>query len=137
MNELLKLALMFVTESRGHPRGGGNATRMTAAALCTAFAVVTITAGMACGVAALWIYLAPLIGAAGAALSAAGVFLLLSGILMFVAPSMFRPAENVAVTGEPGTDEIAALLRTSFGRHKGVTLLTALVAGIAAGSAHK
>ena len=137
MDDLLKLALMFVTESHGHPRGGGNVTRMTAAAFCTAFAVVTITAGMACGVAALWIYLAPLIGAAGAALSAAGVFLVLSGILMFVARNMFRPVDSVAVTGEPVTEEIAALLRTSFGRHKGATLLTALVAGIAAGSARK
>lgn len=137
MDELLKLALMFVTESRGLPRGGGNATRMTAVALCTAFAIVTTTAGIACGVAALWIYLAPLIGAAGAALAAAGVFMVMSGILIFVARNMFRPAEHVAVSGAPVADEISALLRTGFGRHKGASLLAALVAGIASGSSHK
>ncbi len=135
MDELLKLALMFVTESRSLQRGGGNASRFTAGAVCTGCAVISVISGFACAVTALWIYLVPVIGAAGAALAAAGIFLILSGVLMFVARSMFQsPVEEAVEETEPLVDDIVGMLRDGFERHKGASLLAAVVAGLAAGS---
>jgi hypothetical protein len=135
MDDLLRLVMMFVAESRAAQRAGIDASRMTTGVLCTGCAMISVIAGIACGVAALWIYLVPIIGSAGAALTAAGIFLVLSGTLMFVARNMFRPApEALADKAEPVVDEIVDLLRDGFERHKGASLLAALVAGLAAGS---
>lgn len=135
MDDLLKLGLMFLTEPRGLQRGAGTAGRMTTGALCTGMAIVAIAAGVACGVAALWIYLIPVIGAAGAALSAAGVFLMTGGALMITARNLFRPASDEGIEDrEPLADALLGILRDGVERHKGASLLAALVAGLTAGS---
>lgn len=135
MDDLLKLGLMFLTETRAGQRGSSNAGRMTTGALYTGMAVVAVTAGIACGVAALWIYLIPVIGPAGAALSAAGVFLITGGALMLIARNLFRPSpDEDMLEREPLADELVGLLRDGVERHKGASLLAALVAGLAAGS---
>jgi hypothetical protein len=138
MDELLKLGLMFLAESRGIQRSGSTASRVTTGALCTGMAIVAVTAGIACGVAALWIYLVPVIGAGGAALSAAGVFLITGGALMMIARNLFRPSpDEIGDDGEPLADELMGILRDGVERNKGASLLAALVAGLAAGSASK
>jgi hypothetical protein len=140
MDELLKLGLMFLTESRGGQRGGASAGRVTTAALCMGLAIVAITAGVACGIAALWIYLIPIIGPAGAALSAAAVFLITGGVLMLVARNLFRTPPRAAIEdadAEPLAEELLGVLREGIERHKGASLLAALVAGLAAGSANR
>jgi hypothetical protein len=130
MENIIKVALMLLTERRsGEPFG---ATRMTTAALCTGFAFVTLVAGTACGLTALWIFLEPHIGHAGAALSVGGILLILSGILLLVARSMFTPGEDSA----PGLaigEELLEELRAGFGDNKGFALIAALVAGLVVG----
>jgi hypothetical protein len=138
MDELLRLGLMFLTETRAMQRGGSTAGRVTTGALCTGMAVVAMTAGIACGVAALWIYLIPVIGAAGAALAAAGVFLITGGALMMIARNLFRPSsDEVVEQAEPLADELMGILREGVERNKGASLLAAVVAGLAAGSASR
>ncbi len=138
MDDLLKLGLMFLTETRAMQRGGSTAGRVTSGALCTGMAIVAVTAGIACGVTALWIDLVPVIGAAGAALSAAGVFLITGGALMMIARNLFRPApDDVVEEVEPIAEELIGILRDGVERNKGASLLAALVAGLAAGSASR
>lgn len=138
MDELLKLGLMFLANSRGIQRGANTASRVTTGALCTGMAIVAVTAGVACGVAALWIFLIPVIGAGGAALSAAGVLLITGGALMLIARSLFHPSpDEVIDEGGPLADEFLGILRDGVERNKGASLLAALVAGLAAGSARK
>lgn len=138
MDEILKLGLMFLAESRGIQRRGSTAGRVTTGALCTGMAIVAVTAGVACGVAALWIYLIPVVGAGGAALSATGVFLITGGALMMVARNFSRPSpDEIMDEDEPIADELIGILRDGVERNKGASLLAALVAGLAAGSASK
>jgi hypothetical protein len=139
MESILKLALMFLADRRGGEPSG--ATRVTAGAACTGFAIVTLMAGIGCATAALWIYLIPRVGEAGAALSVAAVFLVSSGILLLVARNMFTPDAEDAAPGVAGLadmgEELFEELRAGFGNNKSAVVMAALVAGLLAGRASK
>ncbi len=134
MESIIKVALMLLTDRRSGE--GPGATRIGAGALYSGFAVITLGAGLACALAALWLFLAPVIGSAGAALAVAGVLLITSGILMMVARSMFQSDDAGEERPAMGEELMAELLET-FSDHKGVALIAALVAGLVAGSASK
>ncbi len=138
MESILKIALMFLADRRGGEPSAG--TRITAGAVCTALAVMTLVTGIGCGTAALWIFLIPRVGEATAALTVAAVFLVSSGVLMLVARSMFQPDEaeqeeapGLADIGE----ELFEKLCEGLGANKSAVIMAALVAGLLAGRATK
>src|SRR3569623_1319556 len=74
MDKRLKIALLAFTEMRLAQRAKG----FSAAAVCAAIAIFTALGAQACAIAALWIFLAPQVGAAAAALWSALVLLLIT-----------------------------------------------------------
>jgi hypothetical protein len=138
IDSLLKFAVLMLMELRGG--GSGRvASRTAAGAVCGLFAVLTLGAGMACLITALWIYIAPSIGPAGAALVCGGIFLIVSGGLTLVARTMFG-ADSAAAPASVSpllADDMVAQLRRGFEKHKGAALLAALLAGMAAGDAQR
>jgi hypothetical protein len=133
VEKLIKVAMMVLTDRQSGP---GFGARMTTGALCTGFAIIMMTAGLGCAMAALWIFLEPRIGSTGAALTVAGVLLFASGITMLVARSSFTPDEadeNAPVLGE----ELLEELQERFQDHKGLALIVALVAGLVVGRSQR
>jgi hypothetical protein len=136
MDNLIKVALMVLADRRPNTSG---ASRITAGALCTGFAVIAMAAGIACGLAALWIFLIPRVGSAAAALTVAGVLLVSSGVLMLMARSLFS-SDDEDEDGLPRPafgEELLDEFREGFENNKTSALLAALVAGLAAGSASR
>lgn len=138
MESILKIALMFLADRCGVQPSG--ATRTTAGAACTGFALITLVAGIGCAAAALWIFLAPRVGEAAAALSVAAVFLVSSGVLLLVARDMFSPGPD-AQDEPPGLadigEELIEELRAGFDKNKSAVVMAALAAGLLAGRATK
>lgn len=136
MEKLIKIAIMAFTELRSAQRMTG---KISAAAMLSLFAFFTTLGMIGCGVAALWLYLAPTVGNAGAALWSA---ILLFGITVsFGLISYFVIRGNGHVHGATGRaplfDEIGAEVTRAVGQSKGSVLISALLAGMAFGKAHK
>jgi hypothetical protein len=134
MENIIKVALMLLADRR--PGEASGATRITTGALCSGFAFMTMAAGIACGLAALWMFLEPRIGHVGAALTVASILLVLSGILLLVARSMFTPDEDIPAGPAIG-EELMDELRAGFEENKGLALMAALVAGLVFGGRKK
>lgn len=139
MEKLIKIAIMAFTELRSAQRMTG---KISAAAMLSLFAFFTTLGMIGCGVAALWLYLAPRVGDAGAALWSA---LLLFGItvgLGIISYCVIR-GNGQAAPGIGGTarapffDEIGAEITRAVGQSKGSVLLSALLAGMAFGNSRK
>jgi hypothetical protein len=112
------------------------ATRISIMVLCSAFAAVAATGAVGCLVAALWVAALPHLGPAGAALAAAGALGLISLIpiaLVFTIGHRGRRQARVSPDTQTALIEVSRLLKES----KGAMLLGALIAGLAAGSAHR
>lgn len=103
----------------------------------TAVAALMSLAALGCAVAALWLTLAPMTGAAGAALAAAAGLLLAGGATLWARNLLARrraaPPTGAAHTG-PDLAEAALL---TFSANKMALLLGALAAGAAAAEAQR
>ncbi len=97
----------------------------------------TVVAGLGCGMAALWLYLAPQIGAAGAALSVAAVLMVSAGILLLIARSQFQNNQAADDDLPPLGEELFEELREGFEKNKMVALMAAVVAGLLVGNGRK
>jgi hypothetical protein len=133
MDNLLNLALFVLSDVLPAQRKPSNTRRVTTAAILAAFAAVALVAGLGCAVAALWIYLAAMYGALGGAIGSTAVLLILSGALVVIARNQFRDQEKPATGKVSLGEELGAELQLLFTRHKGSALLSALLAGLAAG----
>ena len=135
MENLIKVALMILTD---RPSRQGLGTRITTGALCTGFALITLAAGVACGLAGLWIYLIPVVGPVGAALWIAAILLFVSAMMMLVARAMFTAGEVDDDDEAPALgEELLSGLLEGFSENKTSVLLAALVAGLVAGGMNK
>jgi hypothetical protein len=132
MDKLLNLALFVLSDVLPNERKSANTRRVTTAAVCAALAAAALLAGLGCGVAAIWIYLESVYNPLTAALSCTAVLLVISGALILIARGQFREEQQAGGRSAPG-DGLAQELRYLFLRHKGSALLTALIAGLAAG----
>jgi hypothetical protein len=98
MGSVIKLALAVLTQLSSVQRIAG--PRTIAAILLVLAAAFAGIAAIGCGIAALWIFLIPYIGAAGAALSAAAVLLVLCAVLSTAGYTLLKrnrtPIENIA-----------------------------------------
>ena len=132
MEKLLSLALV-VLDGLALERRAFNTRRLTMAALLTALSGLALLGATGCAVAALWIYLAAAYGPVGGALGSTTVLLILSGALFVAARGQFREGERLAPPKPSLADELTGEAQRLFLRHKGSALLTALLAGLAAG----
>jgi len=98
MDGLIKLVLAVITHVATARRLGTVAPRLIAATVLAVMALMIALGAIGCAVAALWIFLLPQLGPAGAPLVAAGALLVLCGILLGGAYAVLRrqpkPAES-------------------------------------------
>jgi len=136
MGALLRFAAPLLAEVMRAGLGGAGVARRgimaTGLAIAAAFAVL---AAIGCGIAALWIYMIPLVGRGAAPLVCAGAFLVIALLCLVIGKVMWR--ERPSAMGAP-----SALLESLgqidpsgiFGEHKATFLLGALVLGLIIGS---
>jgi hypothetical protein len=129
MDKLFKIAMLAFTEMRLAQR----ASRFSAAAVCAVFGFFTALGTIGCAVAALWIFLAPQVGAAGAALWSAFALLLITVVLAFVAKMSVNGNQHHHGEGGLPLDDVAAELRRGLSNNKTSVLLAALLAGLMMG----
>ena len=141
MESIVRLLLFAVSELRPAERLSAGASRITAAAVLSAAAVVVLTIAMACVIAAGWIALIPIVGPALAALYSAFGLLVVAAVLWLLARNRIKrespeaaregPRGGLqnglnALLGDNGLDDVKRL----WGDHKVPILLAALIAGM-------
>jgi hypothetical protein len=132
MERVLNLLIAALVRSAAAGHGRRAAWRVMSAALMAILAAACALTALGCAVAALWLAMRPLVGPAAALLIAAGALLAVAAALLLAAR---RGVTGRAAPGRgaaPGADATAELARL-VGEHKGVFLLSALLAGLAAG----
>jgi len=126
-SDLVKIALAALQAgaARGEPRSIGYFARIT---LLQLFALLCVVPALGCALVALWIYAAPMLGAAGALLVNSAV-LCAVGFALFVFEQRTRESR---ARSAPSVDVDALLAGGSsfFRRHTALTLVAALLAGV-------
>ena len=136
MEKLIKILIMAFTEMRQAQRMTG---KISTAAMLSVFAFFTTLGMLGCGVASLWIYLAPRVGNAEAALwSAALLFGITAGLgIASYLVLKSKTADDGAPAAAPFLENIGAEIARAVSPSKGSVLLSALLAGMAYGSTRK
>lgn len=133
MSGLLRLVEALLAVGRFTSGLGAALRRGSLALVCVLIAALLAVAAMGCAVAALWIYLLPLLGPVGAPLVAAGALLVLALVLLLVARRALggrAPRTLPASNGVAATADLARLIKD----HKIEMLVAALTAGLVAGA---
>jgi hypothetical protein len=134
MGALLRIAAPLLIELMRAGAGIGGAARR--GALATGLAVGAALAGLVavgCGIAALWIYMVPLVGRGAAPLVCAGALLLVALLCLLIGKLMWR--ERPSAPPSALLDAIGQIDPSGiFGEHKGTFLLGALILGLILGS---
>jgi hypothetical protein len=131
MGSLIELAARFLIESGKTGSARAAAIRMTAAALCAGLAAALMLAALGCVATALWIFTLPSLGSIGAPLLVAAMLSTVTLILTAAAWLIMRngrSSQGAAMAPQLLLSEATRL----FNDHKGVVLLAAVVAGMAA-----
>ena len=135
MEKLIKIAIMAFSELRTAQRMTG---KISTAAMLSVFAFFTTLGMIGCGVASLWLTLAPRVGNAEAALWSA---LLLFGITFLLGIGSYFVVRGGGSGNGPARpplfEEIGAEVTRAVGQSKGSVLLSALLAGMAFGNSRK
>lgn len=136
MEKLIKILILAFTEMRQAQRITG---KISTAAMLSVFAFFTTLGMLGCGVASLWLALAPRVGNAEAALWSA---LLLFGITIGLGTASYfviRTKGNADAGQESSAffDNIGGEITRAVSNSKGSVLLSALLAGMAYGSSRK
>lgn len=135
MGALLRIAAPLLAELMRSGLGVGGAARRgvlaTGLAVGAAFAVLT---AVGCGIAALWIYMIPLVGRGAAPLVCAGALLVIALVCVLIGKMMWpkRPAATAPSALLESLGQIDA--SSIFGEHKGTFLIGALILGLILGS---
>jgi hypothetical protein len=132
MGSLLRLVEALLALGRFTSGLGAALRRGSIALACLAIAALLVLAAIGCAVAALWLYLLPLLGQVGAPLAAAGALVVVALVLLLVARSVLRGRRPDA-QGASG-DAVVADLARLIKEHKLETLIAALTAGLVAGA---
>jgi hypothetical protein len=131
---VLSVLIQFCAAGRRRP----SIASITFGIVCVIVGMAMTSAALGCVAAALWIYVLPYAGAAGAALAAALVLAAAGGVFAILArgawrrrPDRARAEPGVSSAGlPPAIAELAGLLRGNTG----TLLIAAMVAGLAAGA---
>lgn len=126
-SDLIKIALAVLQSSaaRSAPQA---IEKFALVALMQLVAALSAIAALGCALGALWIYAAPICGAAGALLADAGILCALA----LAAPALARRTRELrSRSPAPGSeaDALRAGAADLFRQHTGLALLAALLAG--------
>jgi len=134
MDGLIKLVLAVITHVATARRLGAVAPRLIAATVLAVMALMIALGAIGCAVAALWIFLLPQLGPAGAPLVAAGALLVLCGILLGGAYALLRRQAKPADLLTEVLHHAAATAENplAYESRLVVLLLGALAAGVSA-----
>jgi hypothetical protein len=132
MGGLLRLVEALLSLGRFTSGLGAMLRRGSIALVCLLIAALLAVAALGCAVAALWIYLLPLLGKVGAPLAAAGALVVIAVVLLFVASRVLRThrPHSPAISGDAVAADLARLIK----EHKLEALVAALTAGLVAGA---
>jgi hypothetical protein len=135
MGALLRIAAPLLVEAMRAGVGVGGAARRgvlaTGLAVGAAFAALV---AVGCGIAALWIYMIPLVGRGAAPLVCAGALLVIALVSMLIGRMMW-PERPTAPSPSALLDSLGQIDASGiFGEHKGTFLLGALILGLILGS---
>jgi hypothetical protein len=136
MGGLLRLAEALLALGRFTSGLGAALRRGSIALACLLAAALLAIAAIGCAVAALWIYLLPLLGRVGAPLAAAGALAVLAVALLLIARFVLGARPSRAQATGDGTAAAAALARV-IKEHKLDMLIAAVTAGLVAGAPTK
>jgi len=110
-DELIKLAARLVFQQVATPYRAALERRIIGAAVCGSLALIAVIVATACGVGAFWIWLAPKLGAAQAALVAMGILLILALVLALIAATFARRAPTKAFHDVFNTKQLGELAK--------------------------
>ncbi|MFI4988563.1 MAG: hypothetical protein ACHQF3_14090 [Alphaproteobacteria bacterium] len=131
MARVLNLLIAALVQSAAE-HGRRAAWHAVSAALIAALAAACVLAALGCAVAALWLAMLPLVGPLAAPLIAAAALLVVAAALFVVARRTMPGRASPRTGALPDADAIAELARL-IGEHKVAFLLSAILAGLAAG----
>ncbi|MFI4988686.1 MAG: hypothetical protein ACHQF3_14745 [Alphaproteobacteria bacterium] len=131
MARLLNLLIAALMQSAAE-HGRRAAWHAVSAALIAAIAAACVLAALGCAVVALWLAMLPLVGPVAAPLIAAAALLVVAAVLLVVARRIMTGRAAPRTGAGPDADATAELARL-IGEHKIAFLLSALLAGLAAG----
>ncbi len=131
MGRLIELAAWLLIESGRAGSVRAATIRMTAAAICAAFAAVLILAALGCAATALWIFTLPALGPVGAPLIVAAALSSVTLSLATAAWLIMRHSRRRLGAGAAPQLLLSEATRL-FNEHKGAMLLAAVIAGMAA-----
>ena len=133
MGALLRIAAPLLIEMMRVGVGGAARRGALATGLAVGAALAVLVA-VGCGIAALWIYMIPLVGRGAAPLVCAGALLVIALVCVVIGKMMWRkrPAATVpsALLESLGQIDASGI----FGEHKGTFLIGALILGLILGS---
>lgn len=135
MEKLIRLAIIAWSEMRLVERFG---PKMAAAIACAAFAFIAVLAASGLAASAMWISIAAESGPVAASLWSALVFLLIAAALLIAmklvlnsTPRATRPGIN---GGAPLGDDLLGGLHKTLGHGKVASIISAVLAGLMAGT---
>jgi hypothetical protein len=131
--EIIKLAARVLFQEMASPYRAAFERRIGGVLACGLLAFIAGLAGVGCGIAALWLWLAPLLGPAAAAAISMGVLLAAALILGLVAARFARRSPATALTDLLDSKEISGALD----RHLPELLIAAAVGGLLFGLRRK
>jgi len=134
MEKLIRLAVIAWSEMRLVERLG---PKMTAAAACAAFAFFALLAATGLAVAAMWISIDAASGPVAASLWSSLLFLMIAAALLIAMKFVLSssPAPRVQQRPAPGlADDVSGLLHKTLGHSKVAAIVSAVVAGLMAGT---
>lgn len=131
-SDLVKLALAAL--QTGAARNAQQSIKLLVRlALLQMVAALCVVAALGCALGALWTYVAPILGAAGALLAGAGVLGAMALVALGLAQRAGKMRSRTRALGSQG-DATLATAANLFKQHAGLAVVAALLAGVFVGS---
>jgi len=124
--ELIKIAARIVFQQMGTPYRAALERRIVGAAICGILAVIIIVAAVVCGVGAFWLWLAPRLGGASAALVTMAALIVIALILGLCAVAFARRSPRAALQDVLSSKELGSLVE----KHLPELMIAAAVGGL-------
>lgn len=131
--EIIKLAARLLFQQIASPYRAAFERRIGGVVVCGILAFMAGLAGIGCGIAALWLWLAPLLGPPAAAAICMGVLLAVALILGLLAARFARRSPATALTDLLDSKEVSGALD----RHLPELMIAAAVGGLLLGLRRK
>lgn len=124
--EIIKLAVRVLVQQVGAPYRAAFDRRFGAIVVCGVLAFIAGLAGIGCAIAALWLWLAPILGPAEAALISAAVLLIIALIFGLVGVRYLRQSPSDALTDILKSKEISSVVE----KHLPELMIAAAIGGL-------